>query len=79
MPTERCPKPGRNVGEVYEELRKDPGCSGVKVCVITGRPELRQLIYERAVTPPEGYLDKPVTEEDLVRAVRKVLEVTHEG
>ena len=71
--------PGRSVGEVYEELRKDPGCSGVKVCVITGRPELRQLIYERAVTPPEGYLDKPVTEEDLVRAVRKVLEVTHEG
>jgi len=71
--------PGRNVGEVYEELRRDPDCNGVKVCVITGRPELRQLIYERAVTPPEGYLDKPVSEEDLVHAVRKVLEVTHEG
>ena len=71
--------PGRDVGEVFEALRKDPELGGLKICVITGRPELRKLIYDRSVRPPEGYLDKPVTEEVLLRGVRKVLELAHEG
>ena len=70
--------PGRNAGEVFELLRRDNGLANLKVCVVTGRPELRKLIYERSVKPPEGYLDKPVTEERLVRSVRKVLELAHE-
>ncbi len=69
--------PGRNVGEVFETLRKDSELAGLKVCVITGRPELRGLIYQRAVRKPEGDLTKPVTEEALVRAVRKCLETAH--
>ncbi|MHC4768401.1 MAG: response regulator [Planctomycetota bacterium] len=71
--------PGRDVGEVYELLRTDPETSDLKICVITGRPELRKLIYDRSVRPPEGYLDKPVTEEVLLRNVRKVLELSHEA
>ena len=71
--------PGRNVGEVFEVLRKDPELAGLKICVVTGRPELRKLIYDRSVRPPEGYLDKPVTEEVLLRGVRKVLELSHEA
>jgi hypothetical protein len=47
----------------------------VPVCIITGRPELRRLIYDRAVRPPEGYLDKPVDDETLLLNVRKILEV----
>jgi Fe-S oxidoreductase/CheY-like chemotaxis protein len=70
--------PGRDVGEVYEILREDPDLEGLKICVITGRPELRKLIYDRHVRRPEGYLDKPVTEDSLVLAVRKILEVAHE-
>jgi len=50
----------------------------LKVCIITGRPELRSTIYDRSVAPPEGYLDKPVTEESLMRNVRKVLELAHD-
>lgn len=69
--------PGRNVGEVFEILRKDPELATLKVCVITGRPELRGLIYQRAVRKPEGYLTKPVTEESLLLAVRKCLELSH--
>ncbi|MHC4401998.1 MAG: response regulator [Planctomycetota bacterium] len=69
--------PGRNVGEVFEMLRKDPELANLKVCVITGRPELRGLIYQRAVRKPEGYLTKPVTEESLLLAVRKCLELPH--
>ncbi len=71
--------PGRNVGEVFEALRKDPDCSDLKICVITGRPELRKLIYDRSVRPPEGYLDKPVTEEELLLVVREIMRVPHKA
>jgi Fe-S oxidoreductase len=65
--------PGLNVGEVFETLRKDPELEDLKVCIITGRPELRKLIYDRSVRVPEGYLDKPVTEETLLLTARKIL------
>jgi len=71
--------PGRDVGEVFELLRKDPELEDLKICVITGKPELRKLIYDRAVRPPEGYVDKPVDEKRLLLNVRKVLEVVHQG
>jgi CheY-like chemotaxis protein len=70
--------PGRDVGEVFELLRKDPELEDLKICIITGKPELRRLIYERSVRPPEGYVDKPVDERRLVLSVRKVLEVVHQ-
>ncbi len=70
--------PGRDVGEVFEILRKDPELGDLKVCIITGRPELRRLIYDRSARKPEGYLDKPVSEEKLVLNVRKILELAHE-
>jgi Fe-S oxidoreductase/ActR/RegA family two-component response regulator len=70
--------PGRDVGEVFELIRKDPELEDLKICIITGKPELRRLIYERSVRPPEGYLDKPVDEDRLLLNVRKVLEVVHQ-
>ena len=71
--------PGRDVGEVFETIRKDADLADLKICVITGRPELRRVIYDRSVRPPEGYLDKPVTEEVLLRGVRKILELSHDA
>ncbi|MHC4992809.1 MAG: response regulator, partial [Planctomycetota bacterium] len=70
--------PGRDVGEVFELLRADPETADLRICIITGRPELRRLIYDRSVRRPEGYLDKPLTEDALLRGVRKVLELSHE-
>jgi Fe-S oxidoreductase/ActR/RegA family two-component response regulator len=71
--------PGKNGGFVFEEIRKNPEIASTKVCIITGKPELRRLIYERPVAPPEGYLDKPVNEETLLMNVRKILEAQHSG
>jgi twitching motility two-component system response regulator PilH len=68
--------PGRDVGEVFEALRKDPDLGSLKICIITGRPELRKLIYQRSVRPPEGFMTKPVTEESLLLTVRKLLELS---
>jgi Fe-S oxidoreductase len=67
--------PGTDGGKVFETLRKDPELKNLRVCIITGKPELRKLVYEKPVPPPEGYLDKPVEEETLLLNVRKILEL----
>jgi hypothetical protein len=33
------------------------------------------MIYERPVPPPEGYVDKPVSEEGILENVKKILEL----
>ncbi len=69
--------PGKSGDEVFKEIRNDPDLKMVPVCIITGQPELRKLIYDRPVRPPEGYLDKPVNEEILLLNVRKILKSPH--
>jgi len=68
--------PGKSGIEVFIELRSDARTRHIPVCVITGHPELRKLIYERpASPPPEGFMNKPVDERTLLLNVRKALEV----
>ena len=43
------------------------------VCIISAHPDLRRLIYQRTVPPPDGYLDKPIDEKGLLLNVRKTL------
>lgn len=69
--------PGKSGIEVFEEIRNTPEIADTAVCIITGKPEMRHLIYDRDVPPPEGYVDKPVNEESILFNVRKVLELAH--
>jgi CheY-like chemotaxis protein len=55
----------------FNELRKTADLEDVPVCVVTGHPEMRALIYDRP--PPEGFLTKPVSADDLVTTVRRIL------
>ncbi len=71
--------PGKDGGQVFEEMRSDPALRDIPVCIISGRPELRRLIYQRTVPPPDGYFDKPIDEKSLLLNVRKVLSLPHEG
>jgi twitching motility two-component system response regulator PilH len=71
--------PGKSGDEVFVEIRRDPDLKTMPICIITGQPELRKLIYDRPVPPPEGYLDKPVDEEQLLFNIRKVLKLQHHG
>jgi len=70
--------PGMDGGKVFDAIRKDPELAKIPVCIITGKPELRKLIYERDVPPPEGYIDKPVSEETLLTNVHRILDITGE-
>jgi CheY-like chemotaxis protein len=70
--------PGKSGVDVYIELRENPRLIQIPVCIITGRPEMRKLIYERqSIPPPEGYMSKPVSEKNLVLNIRKIFEVKH--
>ncbi|NIM51033.1 MAG: hypothetical protein GTO22_17590 [Gemmatimonadales bacterium] len=71
--------PGKDGGQVFEEMRRDPPLENIPVCIISGKPELRRLIYQRAVPPPEGYLDKPIDEKRLLLIVRKILSLSRRG
>jgi CheY-like chemotaxis protein len=68
--------PGKDGGQVFEEMRKDPQLESIPVCIISAHPELRRLIYQRTVPPPEGYLDKPIDEKRLLLNVRKILSLS---
>ena len=66
--------PGKDGVEAFVELRKTPETQEIPVCVVTGHPEFRQVIYDRPVTPPEGYLGKPVDEDKLVAYAHHIIE-----
>ncbi len=67
--------PGKSGVEVFEFLRKDSELKSMAVCIITGNPDLRRLIYERPVPPPEGYMDKPIDEDRLLLNIKKILKL----
>lgn len=65
--------PGKDGVDAFCELRETPGLDDIPVCVVTGRPEFRQVIYERPARPPEGFVTKPVDPDELVQTVRRIL------
>lgn len=66
--------PGKSGVEVFIALREDPALARLHVCVITGKPEMRKLIYERPVPAPEGFMNKPVDPAELVLNLRRIFE-----
>ena len=67
--------PKMDGGEVYKALKAEDSLRDIPVCVITGQPELRKLIYSQDLPRPEGYLNKPVKEEAVLQNIRKILKI----
>ena len=65
--------PGRDGIETFSDLRQNPATEQIPVCIITGHPEFRKVIYDRPVTPPEGFIDKPCDPEHVVKTIRRIL------
>jgi CheY-like chemotaxis protein len=66
--------PGKDGVETFTEMRQDPELEAIPICIVTGHPEFRKVIYERTVRPPEGYMDKPVQQDRLILNLRRILE-----
>jgi len=65
--------PGTDGIEAFSRLRNAPETGQIPICIITGHPEFRKVIYDRPVTAPEGFVDKPCDPDRLVQTIRRIL------
>ena len=65
--------PGKDGIDTFCELRESSETQEIAVCIITGHPEFRKVIYDRPVAPPEGFLNKPCEPDAVVDTVRRIL------
>jgi CheY-like chemotaxis protein len=66
--------------KMYREMRKDDGLKNIPVIMVTGfmTPKIgymdfKKFIHERAIPPPEGYIEKPIDKEKFLQAVKEAL------
>ena len=64
--------PGMDVMELLGELKRDETLKDLKICIVSGRPELRLILRDRHLNA-NAYLDKPFTEEELVKSIKGLL------
>jgi Fe-S oxidoreductase len=74
--------PKKSGAVVYRELRTTAATKKLPVVIISGvnpkdYPEydFRKFIYERELPMPDGFVDKPVDEKQLMLAVRKIFDL----
>ena len=65
--------PGTDVMELLGELKGDETLNGLKICIVSGRPELRLVLRDRNLNA-NSYLDKPFTGDELVKSIQALLE-----
>lgn len=65
--------PGMDVMDLLGELKHDESLAGLKICIVSGRPELRLILRDRHLNA-NAYLDKPFTEDDLLKSILGLLE-----
>ena len=68
--------PGMDVMELLGQLKHDESLEDLKICIISGRPELRLILRDRHLNA-NAYLDKPFSEEELVTSIQKLLNGKH--
>jgi DNA-binding response OmpR family regulator len=64
--------PGTDAMELLGELKGDETFNGLKICIVSGRPELRLVLRDRNLNA-NTYLDKPFTGEELVESIQDLL------
>ena len=65
--------PGMDVMELLGELKHDESLAALKICIVSGRPELRLILRDRHLNA-NAYLDKPFTEDDLLKSIVGLLD-----
>jgi len=64
--------PGTDVMDLLGELKGDETLNGLKICIVSGRPELRLVLRDRHLNA-NAYLDKPFTGDELVTTLQELL------
>ncbi len=66
--------PGISGIEVLTRLRRDPRTAEIPVVVVTGVASFQTITDQRALRPPDGFLQKPVDVGALVSTVAELLD-----
>ena len=66
--------PGKSGVQVYRDMRSNPDTEDIPVFIITGVVDFRQLMYQKSVQAPEGFLRKPIDNDVFLMTVNKILE-----
>ena len=72
--------PNKTGIKMYRELRKDQDVGGIPVVMVTGfgkddvpSMDFKEWIKQRAIKPPEAYIEKPVDNNMFLNAVKDAL------
>jgi CheY-like chemotaxis protein len=72
--------PNKTGIKMYRELRKDPETKDIPVIMVTGfakddvpQMDFKKWIHERAIKPPEAYIEKPVNKEVYLESIKQAL------
>jgi Fe-S oxidoreductase/CheY-like chemotaxis protein len=66
--------PGKSGISVFHELRNTPELESIPVFIVTGVIDFRQLMYQRTVEAPEGFMQKPINEDLFLMTVDRLTE-----
>ena len=66
--------PGKSGVQVYQELRATQDLADIPVFIVTGQVDFRQLMYQKKVQAPEGFMTKPIDEEVFLMTLERLLE-----
>jgi two-component system KDP operon response regulator KdpE len=64
--------PGLDIMELLSQLKHDEALEALKICIVSGRPELRLILRDRHLNA-NAYLDKPFNGDDLVNSIEELL------
>ena len=66
--------PGKSGVQVYRDIRLNPDIANIPIFIVTGVIDFRQLMYQKSVQAPEGFLKKPIDNDVFLMTVNKILE-----
>jgi CheY-like chemotaxis protein len=66
--------PGKSGVSVFHELRNTPELEKIPVFIVTGVIDFRQLMYQKTVEAPEGFMQKPINEDVFLMTVDRLTE-----
>ena len=66
--------PGMDVFHVLDALQNNGYRKDMRICIVSGRPELRRVLTDRFRAKALGFVDKPFTQEELLARLIELIE-----
>jgi two-component system autoinducer 1 sensor kinase/phosphatase LuxN len=65
--------PGTDAIQIMDALQNNGFRRDMRICVVSGRPELRRVVTDKFASKVLGFVDKPFTREQLLANLEELL------